>query len=245
MSGATFCRLRPTPQRSARGGHVSGATVTVAVIADSMIGPQFASLAPMNVGGVSAAAAAAPAREVDPAHSAPEAGPACSATDQFAGSVYQLAKSPMHFDAPGTTKRPPIRKQRIRPQNSLISTPAWFRCPRLANVSWAKTDLLHYSRAQARQQAILVASNGLYSFKGSGYVRGGIFDRFEVIQGDTSIRFRDCTHARVGGLQVSGRPSFTRPIYFASPRARHWTRRNRGGYSCWFSAAMARAIKRS
>ena len=116
----------------------------------------------------------------------PKTGPACSATDQFAGSVYQLARSLMHFGAPGTTKRPPIRKQRIRPQHSLISTPAWFRCPRLASVSWAKTDLLHYSRAlKPGQQAILVASNGLYSFKGSGYVRGGIFDRFEVIQGDT------------------------------------------------------------
>jgi NosR/NirI family transcriptional regulator, nitrous oxide reductase regulator len=34
------------------------------------------------------------------------------------------------------------------------------------------------------QQAIAVFSNGAYSFKGSGYVRGGIFDRFELLQGD-------------------------------------------------------------
>jgi NosR/NirI family transcriptional regulator, nitrous oxide reductase regulator len=67
------------------------------------------------------------------------------------------------------------------------------------------------------QQAILVASNGLYSFKGSGYVRGGIFDRFEVIQGDTSIRFRDRTHSRVGGLQVSGAPEFHEADLFRVP----------------------------
>ena len=40
------------------------------------------------------------------------------------------------------------------------------------------------------QQAILIATNGAYSFKGSGYVRGGLFDRFEILQGDNSIRFR-------------------------------------------------------
>ena len=40
------------------------------------------------------------------------------------------------------------------------------------------------------EQAILLAGDGRFSFKGSGYVRGGIFDRFQIVQGDTSIRFR-------------------------------------------------------
>ena len=47
------------------------------------------------------------------------------------------------------------------------------------------------------QQAILIAANGAYSFKGSGYVRGGIFDRIEVLQGDYSIHFRDVLHTRI------------------------------------------------
>ena len=51
---------------------VSGATVTVAVIADSMIRSAIRVARTVKVGGVSAAAAAAPAREIDPAHSAPE-----------------------------------------------------------------------------------------------------------------------------------------------------------------------------
>src|SRR5690606_19527283 len=33
-------------------------------------------------------------------------------------------------------------------------------------------------RLKPGQQAIILAANGVYSFKGSGYVRGGIFDRF-------------------------------------------------------------------
>ena len=40
-------------------------------------------------------------------------------------------------------------------------------------------------RLKPGQQAILVAGNGAYSFKGSGYVRGGIFDRIELVQGDS------------------------------------------------------------
>jgi len=33
------------------------------------------------------------------------------------------------------------------------------------------------------EQAIMLAGDGRFSFKGSGYVRGGIFDRFQIIQG--------------------------------------------------------------
>ena len=45
-----------------------------------------------------------------------------------------------------------------------------------------------------------------YSFKGSGYVRGGIFDRFEVIQNDNAIRFRDVDHKRLRRLTAEGAP---------------------------------------
>ncbi len=58
-------------------------------------------------------------------------------------------------------------------------------------------------------QAILLAGRGLYSFKGSGYVRGGIFDRFRIRQGDRTFRFRDRDHRRLGRqLPVEGAPSF-------------------------------------
>ncbi|MFV0298815.1 MAG: 4Fe-4S binding protein, partial [Hyphomicrobiaceae bacterium] len=57
------------------------------------------------------------------------------------------------------------------------------------------------------QQTLVVAGTGRYSFKGSGYVRGGIFDRFELVQGDTIIRFRDRNHRRIGDLDAEGAPS--------------------------------------
>ncbi|MEM7224327.1 MAG: 4Fe-4S binding protein [Pseudomonadota bacterium] len=67
------------------------------------------------------------------------------------------------------------------------------------------------------QEAILVAANGLYSFKGSGYVRGGIFDRFQVIQGDESLRFRDRDHKRLGAIAAAGAPKFKDVDLFITP----------------------------
>ena len=81
-------------------------------------------------------------------------------------------------------------------------------------------------------------ATALYSFKGSGYVRGGIFDRFEVIQGDTqyplprSHAYAVWGHSRRGRARVSGGGSVPRPR--GQPR---WTRRNRGGCNCWRNAA--------
>ncbi|MBT5108375.1 MAG: regulatory protein NosR [Rhodospirillaceae bacterium] len=56
------------------------------------------------------------------------------------------------------------------------------------------------------QTAILIAGRGRYSFKGSGYVRGGIFDRIQLIQGDVSVRFRDKFHKRIGEFLAVGAP---------------------------------------
>ncbi|MCC0034601.1 MAG: regulatory protein NosR [Hoeflea sp.] len=58
-------------------------------------------------------------------------------------------------------------------------------------------------------QAILVVGRGKYSFKGSGYVRGGIFDRIQLIQGDTAVRFHDKQYKRIGKLAAQDAPSFT------------------------------------
>ena len=85
-----------------------------------------------------------------------------------------------------------------------------------------------YARLQQKlkpgQQAILIAANGTYSFKGSGYVRGGIFDRFEILQGDASVRFRDRTHTRLGDVAAEGAPDFRDVDLFIVPGVRAWIR---------------------
>ena len=67
------------------------------------------------------------------------------------------------------------------------------------------------------EQAILLMGRGRYSFKGSGYVRGGVFDRIQLIQGDISVRFRDKQHRRLGGLAIQGAPTFTETDLFKIP----------------------------
>ncbi|WP_114279129.1 transcriptional regulator NosR [Thioalbus denitrificans] len=56
--------------------------------------------------------------------------------------------------------------------------------------------------------AIALMANGIYSFKGSGYVRGGIFDRIQVVQGDQTILFRDTDYQRLMDPELEGMPEF-------------------------------------
>ena len=67
------------------------------------------------------------------------------------------------------------------------------------------------------QQAMLVLGNGLYSFKGSGYVRGGIFDRIEVVQDLDSFHFTDLDHQRLPGVKAANAPDFKEAALFKVP----------------------------
>ena len=67
------------------------------------------------------------------------------------------------------------------------------------------------------QQAILVFANGRFSFKGSGYVRGGVFDRVQLIQDEASTRWRDKVHKRLGEIYADGAPEFTEVGLFRMP----------------------------
>ncbi len=57
------------------------------------------------------------------------------------------------------------------------------------------------------EHAIALLGNG-YSFKGSGYVRGGIFDRIQILQDENAIAFRDLDHNRITDLMIDGAPVF-------------------------------------
>lgn len=73
------------------------------------------------------------------------------------------------------------------------------------------------ARLKPNQQAIVVAGDGVYSFKGSGYVRGGIFDRIELLQDGQGIRFRDRNHTRLGDLAAAGAPALREIALFVVP----------------------------
>ncbi|MBD9454708.1 regulatory protein NosR [Rhizobium sp. RHZ02] len=67
------------------------------------------------------------------------------------------------------------------------------------------------------QSAILVAGDGAYSFKGSAYVRGGIFDRVELLQSGQGLRFRDRDHTRIAALAPSDAPRLREIALFVVP----------------------------
>ncbi len=59
------------------------------------------------------------------------------------------------------------------------------------------------------EHAVAIMANGMYSFKGSGYVRGGIFDRIQVTQGGREISFRDLDFNRLSDVYAKGMPEFS------------------------------------
>ncbi|MDD9878358.1 MAG: FMN-binding protein [Magnetovibrio sp.] len=72
-------------------------------------------------------------------------------------------------------------------------------------------------RLKPGQSAVAIFANGRYSFKGSGYVRGGLFERIQIIQGETSYRFRDRDHKRLGEVLADGAPYFKEVGLFVFP----------------------------
>lgn len=64
------------------------------------------------------------------------------------------------------------------------------------------------------EHAIAVMANGEYSFKGSGYVRGGIFDRIQVQQDNQAISFRDLDYHRLSDVYAAGMPDFREMAIF-------------------------------
>ena len=73
------------------------------------------------------------------------------------------------------------------------------------------------ARLKPGQHALLIAANGLYSFKGSGFVRGGIFDRVQLVQGDGSIRFRDRQYKHLGEVAADLAQPFSEIGLFVVP----------------------------
>ena len=76
-------------------------------------------------------------------------------------------------------------------------------------------DTWHKLKEENPGKAILVfLNNGEYSFKGSGFVRGGIFDRIQVVQGMNAIRFKDTDYNYQFNVLAEGAPSIAEKAIF-------------------------------
>ncbi|WP_288012654.1 NosR/NirI family protein [Diaphorobacter sp.] len=72
-----------------------------------------------------------------------------------------------------------------------------------------------HSRLQPQESAFfIIRTAGVESFKGSGFVRGGLYDRVQVKQGADSFTFRDLDYYNLYGLEAAGAPSYNESAIF-------------------------------
>ncbi|MCY1200269.1 MAG: 4Fe-4S binding protein [Achromobacter veterisilvae] len=200
---------------------ISGATVTLMVIGDSITRSAIAVARAYGIDKTAAPAqqaAPAAARVVDDTQDAAQSWQALL----DAGAVRNLRLSPDDVDkafrdsgrgdAAASAEARSDDDTFIDLYAALVSVPAIGRSL-LGDTEWQRLK----ERLKPGQQAVLVAGNGAYSFKGSGYVRGGIFDRIEVIQDESSFRFRDRNHQRLADVAAQGAPAFREVALFVVP----------------------------
>lgn len=70
------------------------------------------------------------------------------------------------------------------------------------------------SELESGEHAIAVMADGEYSFKGSGYVRGGIFDRIQIRQFGDTFNFRDLDYYRLSDVFAEGIPDLSEMAIF-------------------------------
>ncbi len=198
-----------------RAGHdleiVSGATVTILVIDDSIVRASLKVARVLGLGDLAPkSAATGPVYEINDTIKDIRAWPQLSADGAVAQLTLDIGQINEAFRKSGdgeAAKRPEPGDDTetfIDLHTALVSVPA-IGLSLLGEGEYRnlKNDL------EEGAHAILIAGRGRYSFKGSAYVRGGLFERIQVIQGDVSIRFRDRQHRRLGEIVADGAPSFT------------------------------------
>ena len=197
---------------------VSGATVTVLVMGDSVVRSAVKLIRSGRLSGTAAAVAAPVAREIDVTKSEIRDWQGLVGD----GSVRSLrlgvgAVSQAFTDAgqPAAASHP----ESASPEDAFIEL---YLAP--VSVPTIGRSLLGdagYDRLAAKlapgQAALLIAGNGAYSFKGSAYVRGGIFDRIELIQDGQGTRFRDRNHTRLNAIAAAGAPRLKEIGLFVVP----------------------------
>ncbi|MFD4838602.1 4Fe-4S binding protein [Achromobacter sp. NPDC058515] len=199
---------------------VSGATVTLMVIGDTITRSAIAVARAHGIdkaGASRQAAPAAAARVLDEGQAETQSWQALLDS----GAVRNLRLSPEDVNqAFLQSGRKDAAEHRESGQDdtfidlyvALVSAPSIGRSL-LGDTGWQRLK----ERLKPGQQAVLVAGNGAYSFKGSGYVRGGIFDRIEVVQDESSFRFRDRNHQRLADVSAAGAPALREVALFVVP----------------------------
>ena len=200
---------------------VSGATVTIMVIDDSILRSAIKVARRVGLGGLKAEVVAAkgPIAVLVDTFEKTEPWDALIADGSVAGLNVTIERINEAMAATGDL----IAAQRAEPGKpddifidlyaALASTPTIGR---------SLIGMHQYRNLEKKlgsdRHAIVVMGQGRYSFRGSGFVRGGLFDRIQLIQGDHAIRFRDKDYKRLRRIQAEGAPDFSEIALFQIPK---------------------------
>jgi NosR/NirI family nitrous oxide reductase transcriptional regulator len=70
------------------------------------------------------------------------------------------------------------------------------------------------SRLKDSEHAIFIIASGTDTFKGSGFVRGGIYDRIQIAQDMDAYTFRDLDYLNLWGIEAVGAPAYKESAIF-------------------------------
>ncbi|PCI51106.1 MAG: 4Fe-4S binding protein [Alphaproteobacteria bacterium] len=198
---------------------VSGATVTVMVIDDTIKRASVRAARVLGLGGLSTEIKVAKAiKTVIPG----EMQELDWTTLLGDGSVRRLlltnARVNRSFEEQGNV-RAIARPEKGADEDIFIDMyVASLAVPTIARSLLGKWEYRNYlKRIKQGEQAFIIMGKGHYSFRGSGYVRGGIFDRIQVVQGEEGFRFNDHGYKNLGEVLAEGAPDFREVALFYTP----------------------------
>ncbi|MBL8563944.1 MAG: regulatory protein NosR [Gemmobacter sp.] len=198
---------------------ISGATVTVMVIDDSIVRSGLKVARALGLGGLHPeAAATGPRFGINPNAGAPADWAAMLGDGTVRRLSLDVAAVNTAFAAL-EDKRAADRALAAPPGTPFIDMQvALVSVPGIGRAVLGEQEFTNLQTwLQPGDHALMLAASGLYSFKGSGYVRGGIFDRIVLIQDDVSVRFRDKMHRRLVSLAPADAPGFSETDLFRIP----------------------------
>ncbi len=216
LTGWDAISLKPTDD-GGKPDIISGATVTVLVIQDSVTRAAAKVARRLGLGGLDTTKTA-------PERTLRQADPEIRDWDSLLGdgSIRRLRLTVADVNAAfgkGGDPKAIARPEKGAPEDTFIDL---YVAP--ANVPTIGLSLLGENEYRNLTQwlkdgesAILVMAQGPYSFKGSGYVRGGLFDRIQVVQDATSVRFHDRDHHRLRAAAADNAPDFPEVGLFRIP----------------------------